>query len=505
VSPFVRRVKTASGATAVQIVEKRNGRRRVLEHVGSAHDETELAVLVSAAQQRLYGIQDDMLQFEPVHRDPVGPVVEHTSSQLLWRVLTGAYHTLGFDQIRDEAFASLVTARIVEPTSKLDTIRVLDELGQAAPHPNTLYNCLSRCVQRDYRSRIATACWAHACAGGPVGLVMYDLTTLYFEAENEDSLRKVGMSKERRVDPQITVGLLVTADGFPLEIALFEPNKAETTTIVPVIEGFKTRHGIRDLVVIADAGMLSASNLNALEDAGYRFIVGSRQSQVPYDLGTHFERHGNYTPDGSTIETSRDMGSGKDKRTRRVVYHYSFKRHKRDDRTINKQVEKAEKVAAGQRPIARDRFVTVTADADGKKAQVNWDTIERARFCAGFKGYVTNITPPVMDGAAVAAAYHDLWHVEQSFRMAKSDLKARPIFHHKRDSIQAHLTIVFAALAVARYLQDRTGLSIKRLVQTLLPLRTVTITIAGQPVTAQPRLGPDATAILDKIPDLAGH
>ena len=199
-SPFVRRVKTASGATAVQIVEKRNGRRRVLEHVGSAHDETELAVLVSAAQQRLYGIQDDMLQFEPVHRDPVGPVVEHTSSQLLWRVLTGAYHTLGFDQIRDEAFASLVTARIVEPTSKLDTIRVLDELGQAAPHPNTLYNCLRRCVQRDYRSRIATACWAHACAGGPVGLVMYDLTTLYFEAENEDSLRKVGMSKERRVD-----------------------------------------------------------------------------------------------------------------------------------------------------------------------------------------------------------------------------------------------------------------------------------------------------------------
>jgi len=110
-------VKTASGATAVQIVEKRNGRRRVLEHVGSAHDETELAVLVSAAQQRLYGIQDDMLQFEPVHRDPVGPVVEHTSSQLLWRVLTGAYHTLGFDQIRDEAFASLVTARIVELTA----------------------------------------------------------------------------------------------------------------------------------------------------------------------------------------------------------------------------------------------------------------------------------------------------------------------------------------------------------------------------------------------------
>ena len=114
--------------------------------------------------------------------------------------------------------------------------------------------------------------------------------------------------------------------------------------------------------MVADAGMLSAANLNALEDAGCAFIVGSRQSHVPYDLGDHFERHGNYVPDGATIETSRTMGSGKDRRTRRVVYQYSFNRHKREDRTINAQIAKAEKVAAGQRPIARDRFVTVTGD-----------------------------------------------------------------------------------------------------------------------------------------------
>src|SRR6476469_9565931 len=286
---------------------------------------------------------------------------------------------------------------------------------------------------------------------------------------------------------------------------MFEGNKAETKTLVPVIETFRSRHQISDLVVVADAGMLSSANLNALEDAGCRFIVGSRQSSVPYDLGDHFERRGNYTPDDSTIETSREMGTGKDRRTRRVVYHYSFKRRQRDDRAINAQVAKAEKVAAGQRPIARDRFVTVTADADGKKAEVNRDVIKRARFCAGFKGFVTNIGLDVLDGAAVVAAYHDLWRVEESFRMSKSDLQARPVFHRKKDSIDAHLTVVFAALAVARYLQDRTGVSIKRLVQVLRPLRTVTITIAGQPLTAQPRLGPDAIAILDTIPDLAGH
>ena len=400
---------------------------------------------------------------------------------------------------------ALVAARIIEPTSKLDTIRVLAELGVAAPHRNTLSNCLSRCAQRDYRAQIASACWTHATAAGPVMLVMYDLTTLHFEAAAEDKLRKVGMSKERRVDPQITVGLLVTAAGFPLEVAMFEGNKAETKTLVPVIDQFRTRHQISDLVVVADAGMLSAANLNALEDAGCRFIVGSRQSHVPYDLGDHFERHGNYVPDGATIETSRDMGTGKDKRSRRLVYHYSFKRRQRDERAINAQVDKAEKVAAGKRPIARDRFVTVTADQDGKKADVNWTVIERARFSAGFKGFVTNIPAETLDGPAVVAAYQDLWRVEESFRMSKHDLQARPIFHRKKDAIDAHLTVVFTALAVARYLQDRTDVSIKRLIKTLRPLRTVTISIAGQPITAQPRLGSDAATILDKIPDLAGH
>ena len=277
-----------------------------------------------------------------------------------------------------------------------------------------------------------------------------------------------------------------------------------TKTIIPVIEQFKARHRVTELVVVADAGMVSAANLNALEDAGYRFIVGSRQSRVPYDLGDHFEKHGNYVPDGATIQTSRDMGTGKDKRSRRVVYQYSFKRRRREERAINAQVTKAEKVAAGERPIARDRFVTVTADSEGKKAQVNWEVIKRARFCAGFKGYVTNIDTTVMDGGQVVTAYHDLWRIEESFRMTKSDLAARPVFHRKQEAIEAHLTVVFAALAVARYLQDRTGWTIKRLVRTLRPLQSVTITIAGHQITAQPRLESETAALLDDLADLAG-
>ena len=95
---------------------------------------------------------------------------------------------------------------------------------------------LQRAAVGGYRDQVAAACFTHAAASGDVSLCLYDVTTLYFEAENEDELRKVGYSKERRVDPQVTVGLLVTADGFPLEVALFEGNKAETKTLIPVIE-----------------------------------------------------------------------------------------------------------------------------------------------------------------------------------------------------------------------------------------------------------------------------
>jgi transposase len=322
--------------------------------------------------------------------------------------------------------------------------------------------------------------------------VLYDCTTLYFETEVEDDLRRVGMSKERRVDPQIQVGLLVDAAGFPLEVVCFEGNKAETRTLIPVLEAFQDRHGVRDLVVVADAGMLSAANLNAAEDAGFSFVVGSRISKAPYDLAAHFARHGDYFTDGQILESAPVMGTGASARTRRVVYQYSFKRHKRDNRAINAMIERAEKVAAGTRPLKKDRFVKL----DGATRAVDWALVERARQLAGLKGYVTNIPATTMDGAAVIGAYHDLWQVEKSFRMAKTDLRARPIFHHQRDSIEAHLTVVFAALAISRHLQDQTGVSIKKLVNTLRTVRSATIQVNGQRLTLNPELPPTARELL---------
>ena len=503
VASFIRKVPTASGARAVQIVHKRGRRVVGIEHIGSAHDDAQLAVLMEIARQQLHAGQevldlgaDSPAGPAPARAAPV-PRVAGARSQLLWDALAGGYARLGLDAVGDEAFKALVLGRVIEPTSKADTLRVLADIGVQAPSLRTVFRSLVRCLERDYRGALATACLAHSATtpAGRASLIMYDCTTLYFETENEDDLRRVGMSKERRVDPQIQVGLLVDAGGFPLEVVCFEGNKAETRTLLPVLRAFQDRHGVRDLVVVADAGMLSAANLLALEEAGFAFVVGSRISKAPYDLAAYFARHGDYFTDGQILESARVMGTGTAARSRRIVYQYSFKRHKRDDKAINAMIERAEKVAAGTRPLKKDRFVKL----DGATRAVDWALVERARQLAGLKGYVTNIDPATMDGAAVIAAYHDLWQVERSFRMAKTDLRARPIFHHQRDSIEAHLTIVFAALAISRHLQHQTGVSIKRLVRTLRPLRSVTVQIGDHQLTAEPTITPEASEILNAL------
>ncbi len=472
--------------------------RTIIEHLGSAHDPAGVAALITVGQQKILGGQQafDLDGLAPGVSRPTMPTVVGSTSRVLWDVLEHAYTVIGFDTVGDDAFKKLVLARIIEPVSKADTIRVLGELGIPSPSLRTIWRTLVRCIDGDWREAAFQVAYAHAAKATSLSLVLYDVTTLYFEAAEEDELRKVGMSKERRVDPQVVVGLLVTPGGFPLEIHLFEGNKAETLTLIPVLASFQQRHEVTDLVVVADAGMLSAANLSAMEDAGFKFIVGSRISKAPYDLAAHFQAHGATFTNGQTLETTRRMGTGVAARARRIVYHYSWQRHKRDNYTLNKQIERAEKILDGRKPLKKDRFVKMT----GARRELDQGLIDRAQQLFGLKGYVTNIPQATMDSDQVVSAYHELFQVERSFRMAKTDLRARPMFHHQEDSIQAHLTVVFMALAVSRHLQDVTGVSIRKLVQQLRPLRDVRIRLPGgqEIIAATPPAG-EAHQILDTL------
>jgi hypothetical protein len=384
---YVRTVKTASGARAVQIVHgSRRGARRI-EHLGSAHDDQELEALKVAARQRLAGGQGELelgLGTAAVAATGSAPL-PITSSQMshLWQALGTVYEVLGFDRAvgGDEVFRQLVLARIIEPTSKADSLRVLAEVGVDTPSYSTLNRRLPTYATEKFRQKLATACAAHT-ALGPTSLVMFDVSTLYFETDAGDGFREPGFSKERRLEPQITIGLLTDATGFPLMVQAFEGNRAETTTMLPTITAFMAAHQLADVTVVADAGMVSDANKRAIEATGLWFILGARIPEIPYVIAQWRREHPDQPiPDGLILTQPWPAGPTDQRRDQVIYYQYKADRARRTLRGIDEQVAKAERAVAGKVPVKRNRFIQLI----GADKSVNRALEAKARALAGWK------------------------------------------------------------------------------------------------------------------------
>jgi transposase len=335
-------------------------------------------------------------------------------------------------------------------------------------------------------------------------LVLYDVTTLYFETDIADGFRETGFSKERRLEPQITVGLLTDATGFPLAVAAFEGNKPETHTMLPVINAFKAAHQLSDVTVVADAGMISEDNQIAIQAAGLSFILGARIPFVPDVVREWRAKHpDDQIPDGLILTqpwpaTNAEKARGIPDRV--IYYQFRHDRARRTLRGIDDQIAKAQKAVDGHVPVKRNRFIAVS----GESKSIDRDLEAKARALAGWKGYTTNLLDQTPE--FVIGSYHQLWRIEKAFRMSKHDLAARPIYHHKRQSIEAHLTIVFAAMATTHWIEHQTGWSIKKFVRTLRRYRTITIQAGQQTLTAADPLPDDIRDALAEIRgDAAAH
>jgi Transposase DDE domain len=200
-----------------------------------------------------------------------------------------------------------------------------------------------------------------------------------------------------------------------------------------VVQAFQAAYRLGAVTVVADAGMLSESNLAELEDPGLRFIVGMRIAEVPYQVAQWRRQHpGEPIPDGQVFQPWA-MGPKADQPSRTIFYQYRADRARRTLRGISQQISKAENAVAGQKAVKRNRFVQLT----GATKTINRELEASARARVGLKGYITNLEAPTAE--SVMGAYLQLWQIEKSFRMSKSDLRARPIYDHKRDSIEAHL------------------------------------------------------------------
>ena len=502
---YVRTVKTSSGATAVQIVWSTRRGSRKIEHLGSAHDDGEVEAFKAAARQRLAEGQGTLdLGLNTVGLDGEPLEIVGSKSSHLWDALCRAYQVLGFDTATggDEVFRDLVLARIIEPTSKADSLRVLAETGVEPVDYRTVTRRLPVIAKPSVRQALSAACAARAGLG-PASLVLYDVSTLYFETDAGDGFREAGFSKERRLDPQITIGLLTDATGFPLAVEAFEGNKAETATMLPVINAFKTAHNLSDVTVVADAGMISEANQIAVQACGLSFILGTKIPYVRDVVREWRDKHPGQDIDDGQVFTQPWPAMASEKARgipdRVIYYQYRHDRARRTLRGIAEQVAKAQRAVDGHAPVKRNRFIKLT----GATRSVNRELEAKARGLAGLKGYTTNLT--TVGAEFVINAYHQLWRIEKSFRMSKHDLQARPVYHHKRESIDAHLTIVFAALAVSHYIEHQTSWTIKKFVRTARRYRTVRIKAGRQILTAADPLSDDLRNALAKIDDRLAH
>lgn len=501
--PKIRTVTTASGATAVQVVWGYKDRRPVLDHIGSGHTDQDVALLKAQAQRLIDG-QQTRLALDLGGVDGAGSGSLHnpvpiTSERagLLLDAIAGSFHQLGLDQATggDRVFYDLVAARIIHPGSKLDSIETLAEVGVQSASYATIKRHLPRYAAASYRAPITQALARYA-AVGPGVLVLYDVTTLYFDTDIPDDLRKPGFSKERRLEPQITVGLLTDATGLPLAISAFEGNKAETQTMLPMIQRLQDAYSLDTVTIVADSGMFSAANKTAVVDAGLHYILGTKEARIPKVITQWRNDHPHSDYEDGQIWRAVSHADGREpkKSTTITYYQYSSDRARRSLRGIYQQVAKAERAVAGEIPVKRNRYVDLKAPTK----KVNYTLADKHKAMAGIKGYETSRTD--MTAQQVIGAYRQLFKIEKSFRMAKSDLKARPIYARLEDSIQAHLTIVMCAMAVGHLLEQASGLSLKRLVRTLKKYRSLTITMADQTIHAQTPIPTHIQEIINKLP-----
>lgn len=458
----IRKTKTASGATAVQVVRYEGKRCIVEKHMGSAHDDEACLVLMDAARRHIETrqIQPDLFT-SSAESSPLLHVAHTRLIRITHLFARNALHSCarlcGLSSL-PEFYVDLALMRIIEPTSKRRTIELLQRYFDIHYAERTAYRQLPMLLDHQAAIEAAAIQTALKDLKESFSLVLYDVTTLYFESFKEYEFQCSGFSKDNKPQqPQIVIGLLTTRSGFPVMHKVFEGNTFEGHTMLDVVHCFQQRFGDTKPVVVADAAMLSQTNMQQLEVEGYRYIVGARLANT----SKHF------------INQVHDELSRTDKAMRRFTYEsmdsnvsivceFSEARYKKDKREFDKQVNRAQELLRRNEPGRRAKFVKKSGQKD-KPFMFDEALKAKAEKLLGIKGYITNISEQELANAQIITYYRELWHVEQAFRMSKSDLQTRPIFHRAKDAIRAHILICFVALMLGKYLEIKTGFSLRKI------------------------------------------
>lgn len=446
---FIRQKKNSSGKVSVQVIDKTSGKYRVIHTVGCSADSNELSKMITAGKQwikkKTGTVEFDFSDSQAI----IQSVLDNIESlqRVGYDLLLGKiFDEIGFNKIAEPYFRELVIARIAFPKSKLKTTKFLYRYKQIEWSEDQLYSYLDRLYSKQ-KEIVQQISFEHTLKilGGEISVVFYDVTTLYFEIDQEDELRKTGFSKEgKHQNPQVVLGLLVSKMGYPLAYEVFEGNKFEGHTMLPVLDEFKRKYKLDQLIIIADGGLLSNENIVTLQENEYEFIIGARIKNEK-----EFIRK-------KILSLNLKNGQSKviQKDDLRLIITYSEDRAKKDRYNREKGLRKLRKrISSGRLTKSSinnrgyNKFlklhgsIDVVIDASKIKEDEQWD---------GLKGYITNSK---LSKEQVLENYQHLWEIERAFRIAKTDLKVRPVYHRLQRRIEAHVCISFVAYKVYKELE----------------------------------------------------
>lgn len=449
---FIRKNKNRSGSISIQIIRKIGRHNKVIKTVGCAHTQREeelLTIIARDAIEKIEGTQSLFIEKEDLVVDAFVENIENEDIQIIGpqMVLGKIYENIGYNKIIENDFLkNLVLCRIVYPGSKNKTVKYFKRHLNKDISVYSVYRFMDKFHSR-YKEAIKSQTFRHTreILEGRISTVFYDMTTLYFESSEEDELRIAGYSKDgKHQHPQIMIGLLVGEKGYPLGYEIFEGNKAETKTLIPVIEKFRQKFKIKKPIVVADAALLSQKNIDHLIEAGYEFILGGRIKNENQQIKEKI----------LTLKISENQPQEIKHINGRLVISFSSKRKKKDYQNRLRGLAGLEKkVKSGilTKENINNRGYNKYLKLKGNTSiTIDYDKFEEDKSWDGLKGYLTNTS---LNKSEVIAEYQNLYMIEKAFKISKTDLRIRPIYHRLLNRIEAHICICFTAYAVYKELE----------------------------------------------------
>lgn len=449
---FIRKNKNRSGSVSIQIVQKNKRKNKVIKTVGVAHTHREeelLTLLANTEMERLQGSQSLFIEHDDLVVDNFVESISIDHFQIVGSelILGKIYKKIGFPQGGScDYFKSLVLCRLVYPGSKLKTVDYFRQHLNLDVSVYSIYRFLDE-LASGLKQQIEEISFNYTkkILRGKIGVVFYDMTTLYFEASEEDDYRITGFSKDgKHQQPQIMIGLLVSSYGYPIGYQIFEGNTSETKTLIPVLETFQKRFELDKPIIIADAALLSQKNIEALRADQYEYILGGRLKNEKDPIKEKILDL--EIKEGKPRELSSPNG--------RLIVSYSSKRAHNDRKNREKGLRRLEKkIASGKLSKKHinnrgyNKYLKLTGDIN---IAIDYEKFRDDGLWDGLKGYVTNTR---LNKNKVIEHYSQLWHVEKAFRISKTDLRIRPIYHRLKRRIEAHISICFTAYTIYKELE----------------------------------------------------